>query len=100
VSNLGSVLWSQGQFADAETLETRVMEARKRVLGDGHPDTLTAMANLAFTLRSQGRCQEALSLMEGCVQVRGRVLGLGHPDTECSTATLNQWRLESLDLGA
>ncbi|KAF1352633.1 TPR-like protein [Lizonia empirigonia] len=99
VSNLGSVLWSQGQFADAETLETRVMEARKRVLGDGHPDTLTAMANLAFTLRSQGRCQEALSLMEGCVQVRGRVLGLGHPDTEFSTATLNQWRLESLDLG-
>ncbi|KAF1357152.1 TPR-like protein [Lizonia empirigonia] len=100
VSNLGSVLWSQGQFADAETLETRVMEARKRVLGDGHPDTLTAMANLAFTLRSQGRCQEALSLMEGCVQVRGRVLGLGHPDTEFSSATLNQWRLESLDLGA
>ncbi|KAF1351580.1 hypothetical protein EJ07DRAFT_183735 [Lizonia empirigonia] len=100
VSQLGSVLWSQEQFAHAETLETRVMEARKRVLGDNHPDTLTAIANLAFTLRSQGRRQEALSLMEGCVQVRGRVLGLGHPDTESSTATLNQWRFKSLDLGA
>lgn len=38
------------------------METRKKVLGNEHPDTLTAIANLAFTLKSQNQNQEALSL--------------------------------------
>jgi hypothetical protein len=32
---------------EAEKLEVQVMEARKRVLGEEHPDTLISMANLA-----------------------------------------------------
>ena len=31
-----------------------MLEVRRRVLGDEHPDTLTAMNNLAETLRAQG----------------------------------------------
>jgi tetratricopeptide (TPR) repeat protein len=100
VSNLGSVLESQGKYEEAEAMHRRVLEGREKVLGDDHPDTLTAMANLAVTLKSQGRIQEALSLMHACVRVQARVLGLGHPDSESSTATLNEWRLESLDVGA
>ena len=30
-------------------VQVRVMEARARVVGEEHPDTLTAMANLAST---------------------------------------------------
>jgi hypothetical protein len=67
VSYLASVLWIQGQLADAEGLKTQVMNARKRVLGEYHLDTLTAMANLSFTFRLQGCSQEALSLMDACV---------------------------------
>jgi tetratricopeptide (TPR) repeat protein len=100
VSKLGSALWSQGRLADAEHLETRAVEARKRVLGDDHPNTLIAVHNLAVSLRSQGRKQEAMSLMEACAQMRARILALSHSDTESSTATLDRWRLESLDLGA
>jgi hypothetical protein len=86
-------------MGDAEGLETRVMDARKRVLRDDHPDTLTAMSNLAFTLRSQGRSQKTLSLMDACVRVRATVLGFGHPKTESSIATLNRWGLKELELG-
>jgi hypothetical protein len=32
-----------------------VIETRKRVLGDEHPDTLTSIANLASTFGNQGR---------------------------------------------
>jgi hypothetical protein len=51
------------------------MQARKRVLGDEHPSTLTSMGNLAFTLQSQARREEALALMETCFQLRQQVLG-------------------------
>jgi hypothetical protein len=33
---------------DAEVLEVVVMEKRKEVLGDDHPDTLLSMGNLAY----------------------------------------------------
>jgi hypothetical protein len=39
-----------------------VLEIRKRVLGDEHPDTLTAIANLALTYGDQGRLKEAEEL--------------------------------------
>jgi hypothetical protein len=100
MGNLASTYSDQGRWKKAEELEVQVVETRKRVLGEEHPDTLTAMVNLAFTLKSQGRNQEALSLMDACVQVRATVLGLVHSDTESSKAALNQWRLESLNIGA
>jgi hypothetical protein len=37
----------------------QVMDTRKRVLGDKHPDTLNSIANLAVTYRNQGRWTEA-----------------------------------------
>ncbi|KAH8690357.1 hypothetical protein GQ44DRAFT_695847 [Phaeosphaeriaceae sp. PMI808] len=47
--------WSQRRRQEVEHLEVHVMETRKRVLGNEHPATLTAMNNLAFTLKPQGR---------------------------------------------
>ena len=38
------------------------MEMSKRVLGQGHPDTLASMANLAPMYRNQGRWKEAEEL--------------------------------------
>jgi hypothetical protein len=40
-------LYSDDQYKAAKELETEVMEARKRVLGDEHPDTLLSMNNSA-----------------------------------------------------
>jgi hypothetical protein len=39
-----------------------VLEARKKVLGTDHPDTLLAMGNLASTYSAQGRQKEAEEL--------------------------------------
>ena len=72
----------------------QVVQTRKRVLGDKHPDTLSSMQNLAFSLQSQARHEEALTLMERCVQLRQRVLGEQHPDTQSSLNTLEVWRVE------
>jgi hypothetical protein len=60
---------------DAEELEVKVLEASRRVLGEEHPDTITAMANLASTYWNQGRWKEAEELQVKVLEVRRRVLG-------------------------
>jgi hypothetical protein len=42
-------LYSDGQYKAAKELFVQVMETRKRVLGDEHPNTLSSMGNLALT---------------------------------------------------
>jgi hypothetical protein len=72
-------------------MEVQVMETRKRVLGDEHPDTLTSMSSLAFTMKGQERRDDGIQLMTSCVQLRNRILGPEHPHTISSVATLAEW---------
>jgi hypothetical protein len=62
MANLALTYRNQGRWKEAEALEVQVMETRKRVLGQEHPDTLTSMANLASTYRNQGRWKETEEL--------------------------------------
>ena len=71
-----------------------VMERRKRVLGQEHPDTLTSMANLAVMWKQYGRIQEAVKLLEECVILQGQILGIDHPHTMCCSTVLLEWRAE------
>jgi hypothetical protein len=43
---------SAGRWKEADELELQVLEARKKVLGEEHPDTLIGMGNLAHTLKA------------------------------------------------
>jgi hypothetical protein len=58
MANLASTYRNQGRWKEAEELEVQVMETRKRVLGQGHPSTLSSMGNLALIYRNQGRWKE------------------------------------------
>ncbi len=49
-ANLACSLLDQGEYADAERIESEVHEVRKRVLGTEHPSTLMSAANLASSL--------------------------------------------------
>ena len=79
---------TQRDWKEAEMLEVVVMEKRKQVLGDDHPDTLKSMANLASTYRNQGRWKEAETLQVVVMEKRKQVLGDDHPDTLTSMANL------------
>jgi hypothetical protein len=78
--------------------EIQVLETRKRVLREEHPDTLLAMSNLAFTLKSQSRIQEAGPLLGRCCQIRKRISGPNHPDTESLLEILNEWQMEAVEI--
>jgi tetratricopeptide (TPR) repeat protein len=81
-------LRSDGRYNEAEELFVQVMETRKGVLGDEHPDTLASMENLASTYRNQGRWKAAEGLSVQVLETRKRVLGDEHPDTLTSIAHL------------
>ncbi|QRV95357.1 nephrocystin-3 protein [Ceratobasidium sp. AG-Ba] len=70
-----------GRWQEEEGLLKQVLEARKRELGESHPDTLTSMGNLASTYSNQGRWGEAEALEVQVLEVRRRDLGERHPDT-------------------
>ena len=55
-----------------------VLAARRRLLGEEHPDTLTGMNNLASTLYAQGDLAGALRPLEE-EQTRAGLLGEEHP---------------------
>ena len=69
-------------------MNSQALDARKSVLGNGHPDTLSIMDNLAATYRSQGRWKKAEELEVQVLEPREMVLGLEHHSTLTSTANL------------
>ena len=56
-----------GQLEEAKKLEVHVLESRRKLLGENHPDTLQAMANLSQTYNHLGNIMEAAEL-EGLAQ--------------------------------
>jgi hypothetical protein len=84
------LFYEGGQWQEAEELEVQVMETRKRVLGQEHPDTLTGMCNLAFTWKFQGRNVE---LLNECFLLQKQKLGVDQTDTSTSVMLLEKWKI-------
>jgi tetratricopeptide (TPR) repeat protein len=81
VNNLAFLLMKKGDYASAEQLFFRALEAQERVLGMEHPDTFTSVNNLAFLLMKKGDYASAEQLFFRALEARERVLGKEHPDT-------------------
>ncbi|KAI9869697.1 MAG: hypothetical protein M1823_008984, partial [Watsoniomyces obsoletus] len=54
MNNLALVLDRQGKYEEAEAMHRRALEAREKVLGREHPDTLTSVSQLGSVLERQG----------------------------------------------
>jgi tetratricopeptide (TPR) repeat protein len=64
VDNLAFLLERKGDYAGAQPLYERALEARERVLGPEHPSTLGSVNNLAFLLERKGDYAGAQPLYE------------------------------------
>ncbi|EAQ87916.1 hypothetical protein CHGG_04535 [Chaetomium globosum CBS 148.51] len=95
MGNLASTYRNQGRWKEAEALEVQVMETRKRMLGEEHPDTLASMNNLAFTWKGIGRDGDALGLLQTCFDLQQQVLGEAHPSTVSTLSALEAWLEEN-----
>ncbi|SLM38770.1 violaceus kinesin [Lasallia pustulata] len=97
MADLAATYHQQGRSKEAEEIKLEVLELRKEVLGEKHPDTIYSMADLAATYHQQdlaatyhqqGRSKEAEEIYVEVLELRKEVLGEKHPDTIHSMADL------------
>ena len=81
MQTMGEVYDSLGLYSQAQSLFTRAVDIRRRVLGPENPGTLTSMCSLGSDLRQQGRYAEAEKLLRQAADIQRRVLGPQHSDT-------------------
>ncbi|KAH7131165.1 TPR domain protein [Dactylonectria macrodidyma] len=88
LTNAGWYRWKKGIYEEAEEINRQALDAREKVLGREHPDTLTSISNLAGVLQDQGKYEEAEQMDRRALDARERVLGREHPDTLMSISNL------------
>jgi hypothetical protein len=91
MARIASYLGSSGSYAAARDLQRRILDARERVLGPEHPDTLAARHELARWTGQAGVPAAARDLFAGLLPVRERVSGPEHPDTLAARHELAGW---------
>ncbi|AEV87863.1 ATP synthase [Actinoplanes sp. SE50] len=77
----GISLLNAGLHTTAVAYWQHMTDQATRLLGDDHPDTLTARASLAASYRLAGRTADAIALEEQVLVDTVRVLGEQHPGT-------------------
>jgi Tetratricopeptide repeat len=98
MARIASYLGSSGSYAAARDLQRRILDARERVLGPEHPDTLAARHELARWTGQAGVPAAARDLFAGLLPVLERVLGPVHPHSLIARHQLASWT-ESADSG-
>jgi tetratricopeptide (TPR) repeat protein len=86
MAKYGMCLYYDGRYHDAEIAIRNVLALETRLLGEDHPDVLTAMFNLALIHGHNGHWSEAEELGTKVIEKRGQILGPHHPDTLAVTA--------------
>jgi hypothetical protein len=86
VFNLAATYTEQRRWKEAGELQNKVVQAQKRVLVDGHADTLISMGSMASMRmnRNPGRWKEAEELFVCVVHELRKVLGNQRPSTMTS----------------
>jgi hypothetical protein len=67
MNDLANDLSDQGHYQEAEKLNRRVLEVRRRVFGPDHPFTASSIYNLGCLAALTGRHKEAISLLSEAV---------------------------------
>ncbi|KAJ7448149.1 hypothetical protein FB451DRAFT_766280 [Mycena latifolia] len=78
---LATMYSGSGMFSQAVELEKIVLNRRRELLGENHPDTLSTMANLAVSYSEMGQSPEAAELEKVVMNRQMELLGENHPDT-------------------
>jgi tetratricopeptide (TPR) repeat protein len=88
MNSLAANLESQGRLVEAEELYRSVLEARRRVFGQDHPDVARTLKGLASTLAEMERWSEAEPLCREAESILGSQLPLDHRDRKTTTNLL------------
>ncbi len=74
----------KGRFAEAEPLIRSVIDTRRKILGEDHPNTARIYNGLTENLDAQGRYEEARPFCLKALEIDRHALGENHPYTAAS----------------
>ncbi|KAH8722581.1 hypothetical protein GQ44DRAFT_711687 [Phaeosphaeriaceae sp. PMI808] len=78
---MGVRLFCEGRLDEAEHLHRYAYTARRRLLGDKHPETISSKANIAMTMNEKGQHREAETMYREALLFFESALGRSHPNT-------------------
>ncbi|KAK6350994.1 hypothetical protein TWF718_004173 [Orbilia javanica] len=73
INRIASTLQSQGRYEEALKQYQKVLDWKKKALGEKHPETLVTASNMASIFNQQGRYEEALEKYQSILASRGSV---------------------------
>ncbi|KAJ7452297.1 hypothetical protein FB451DRAFT_1185886 [Mycena latifolia] len=85
-----------GMFPQAAELQKMVLKKHRELLGEEHPDALSAMGNLAISYSKMGQFQEAAELHKVVLNKHRELLGEDHLDT---LSTMGNLAISYLGMG-
>ena len=100
MARIANYLGSSGSYAAARDLQRRVLDARERIFGLEHPDTLAVRGLLASWTGQAGNPAAARDQYAALLPVRERVLGPEHPYTLSARHGLASWTGQAGDPAA
>lgn len=77
LSEIDLLFYSVGKWSEEYAVQETVLQERRRMLGDDHLDTITALSDLAVTLRNRGELNEAAEIMKDVLERRRQIRGEG-----------------------
>ena len=83
---MGILLSSQGKYDESMPYHIEAHEARRRVLGNEHPDTLGSINVIGLLLERQGKFDDAMEYHTEALEANRRVLGDEHPRRSARSA--------------
>jgi tetratricopeptide (TPR) repeat protein len=84
----GAFVSSIGRWPEACSVRGFVARESGKLLGEEHPDTISAMSNLASTLGDQGQLDESARMMKKVLEKMRHILGEEHPSTITAMSNL------------
>jgi serine/threonine-protein kinase len=88
INNLGALYSYQGRLDEAETVNRRVLEIRRHVVGNDHPSVMVTLNNLGNLLREKGEYADAEPMLEEALAIN-RTLHGRHPRVAISLHNLS-----------
>jgi CHAT domain-containing protein len=79
---------AKNDYARAADLARQIVEIRKRILGEEHPRTASALDNLGIDLASAGNHAAARPILERTLAIRRKIYGEEHTETASSYSHL------------
>ncbi|OZC01747.1 serine/threonine-protein kinase [Rubricoccus marinus] len=93
LNQIAYVLYDLQRFREAEPLYQRVLEVRRRTMGE-HVQTAQVLNDYAALLLADGRASESIALHKEALGIRRRLLGPDHPHVAQSLSQVG-WALQS-----